>query len=134
MDFFGKWVVKDVMVFGEEGMEYKSVDRIKGTDYEEMYTEILDTVVVISAEKLDTYVKIPEDQVMEAVAEGIPVTEYGILAQSCEVKEENGEYFYDSRTEGEADGEEVSPFVRLELDENGLLPFGEGMFRLQKVD
>ena len=134
MSFFGKWIVNDIMVFGEDGAKYMTVDEIKGTPEEEMYGELLNTVVCISPTAMDTYMVIPEDQIEEAKAAGAPLTEHGILAQSSEVKEENGEYYYDSRTEGEVGGEEISRFVKLELDADGFLPFAGGMYRLKKAE
>ena len=134
MSLLGKWVVHDIVVFGSNGVENKPVEKIRGTSEEEMYEEILNMAVVISPTSVDTYMMIPEDQIEEAKAAGAPVTEHGILVQSSEVKEENGAYFYDSGNEGEVMGEEIPRFVRLQLDEDGFLPFGGGMFRLKKAE
>jgi hypothetical protein len=134
MDFFGKWTVKDIMMFGREGMKYVPVEKIRGSIEGEEYAELINAVVIISADGIKLYSPISEDQIEEAKAAGAPLTEHGILAQSSEVKEENGEYYYDSRTEGEVGGEEISRFVKLELDADGFLPFAGGMCRLKKAE
>ncbi|MBE6913084.1 MAG: hypothetical protein E7473_11235 [Ruminococcaceae bacterium] len=134
MNLFGKWIIKEVMTFGQNGAEFKSIDEIKGSPMEEMYEEMLNTMLVISPESVDTYVPIAEEDIEAAKAEGATVTEHGILVQSAVVKEENGEYFYDTRTTGEIDGEEISPFEKLEIGEDGLLTFGGGMMKFGKAE
>ena len=134
MSFFGKWTAKAIMTFGEDGPCYLPIEEIRGTELEEDYSDFMNMVVVISPESMDTYAQIPEDQIEEAKAEGVPVTEYGVLVQSNAVKEENGEYFYAMGDEGMVMGEEISPFEKLELDEEGLLPYAGGMVKLKKED
>lgn len=137
MDYFGKWVIKDFLVGTEDGIQKMTVQEVlaaEDSEEMEMYQEFANAVIVISPEgTVNTYFAISEDQVEEARAEGLEITEYGMLVESRELKVENGEYLYDTGIRGEFAGQEVSSFAKLKLDEEGYLPFGGGMFRLEKV-
>ena len=43
------------------------------------------------------------------------------IMDSTTWKEENGEYFYDTKIEGEIFGEKVSSFEKLKIEDDGIL-------------
>jgi len=138
MNIFGKWLVHDVITFDEDGQEkHITADEINAMDDSEEnadFKAMLNMVIVVSADAMNTYLSIPEEQIAEAKAEGLEVTEYGALLESRAIKEEDGAYFYDSGIDGEVGEEKVSPFVKLEPDEEGLLSIGGGTIRLKRAE
>lgn len=138
MNIFGKWLVHDVITF-DEGQKVKHItaDEINAMDDTEEnadYKAMLNMVVVVTPETMNTYLSIPEERIAEAKAEGLEITEYGALLESQELKKEDCTYFYDSGIDGEVGEEKVSPLVKLELDEKGLLVIGGGTLRLKKAE
>lgn len=138
MNIFGKWLVHDVIIFDEDQeVKHITVDEIKAMDDTEEnadYKAMLNMVIVITPETMNTYLSIPEERIAEAKAEGLEITEYGALLESRELKKEDCAYFYDSGIDGEVGEEQVSPLVKLELDEEGLLVIGGGTLRLKKAE
>lgn len=138
MNIFGKWLVHDVIAFDEDQkVKHITADEINAMDDTEEnadYKAMLNMVIVITPETMNTYLSIPEERIAEAKAEGLEITEYGALLESRELKTEDGAYFYDSGIDGEVGEEKVSPLVKLELDEEGLLVIGGGTLRLKKAE
>ncbi len=138
MNIFGKWLVHDVITFDvDQKVKHITVDEIKAMDDTEENTDykaMLNMVIVVTPETMNTYLSIPEERIAEAKAEGLEITEYGALLESRELKKEDGSYFYDSGIDGEVGEEQVSPLVKLELDEEGLLVIGGGALRLKKAE
>ena len=67
---------------------------------------------------------ISQEEIDAAVAEGeIEVSGDMMVAEKYPWKEENGKFFYDSGTEGEVLGEEVSPWIEITADGNGIEMF-----------
>lgn len=120
---YGKWIVKEVAVFDMEvGMKMVPAEEILASDSIEMeqYKQLASSVLVLSEDgTANTYLQIPEEMLAEAEAQGMPVTEYGVMVDSKELKVENGEFFYNTGNEGDIGGEAVDPFVKLELDDEG---------------
>lgn len=138
MNIFGKWLVYDVITFDDsQKVKHITADEINAMDDTEEnadYKAMLNMVVVVTPETMNTYLSIPEDRIAEAKTEGLEITEYGALLESRELKKEDGAYFYDSGIDGEVGEEKVSPLVKLELDEKGLLVIGGGTLRLKKAE
>ena len=138
MNIFGKWLVHDVITFDEDQkVKHITVDEINAMDDTEEnadYKAMLNMVIVITPETMNTYLSISEERIAEAKSEGMEITEYGALLESREIKKEDGAYFYDSGIDGEVGEEKVSPLVKLELDEEGLLMIGGGTLRLKKAE
>ena len=134
---YGKWVVKEIGVFDmEAGLKMTPAAEILASDdpMMEEYKQMALAVMVLSEDgTANTYVNLPEEMLEQAKAEGAPVTEYGILVESKELKVENGEFFINTGDAGEIDGEAIDPFVKLELDADGCFSFA-GMFRYTKAD
>ena len=78
---------------------------------------------------------VPEDAIKEALAVGqIKGYRDGFMCLTeKEWKEEDGECFFNTGEKREVFGEEQSPWDKLELNEEGLLPFGSGMMMLKKL-
>ena len=74
---------------------------------------------------------VTQEEIDEAVAAGeIEVRDGMMIAEQHEWKEEDGKVFYDSGTEGEVCGEEVSPWIEITETDNGIEMF---TFRLVKA-
>ena len=138
MNIFGKWQIHDILTFDEKQNErHITADEIRAMEENEEnadYKAMLNMVIVVSPETMNTYISVPEERIAEAEAEGLEITEYGALIECRRVEEKDGAYFYDSGIDGEVGEEKVSPLLKLELDEEGFLVAGGGAFRLKKAD
>lgn len=78
---------------------------------------------------------IPQEEIDKAIEEGdVKAFKDGFFClEEKEWKEENGEILYNSKEHREVFGEVQSPWDKLELNEDGLLPFGGGMMLLRKL-
>lgn len=139
MNIVGKWKIAKVAKM-DENFEMKMVsaeeinalpDNEENAQYKEMVSAINEFTV---DNRVLTYVPIPEGQIEEARAEGIVITDdgYGIVDET-DWKEEDGKILYNTRTDGEIMGEEIDPYVVLEMDEEGYIPFAGGMMMLEKI-
>ncbi|MBR4881159.1 MAG: hypothetical protein IKU19_04455 [Clostridia bacterium] len=139
MDIVGKWQVAKVAMLGEDfEMKMVSAEEILAmpdNDETAQYKEMVSAINEFTADnRVLTYVPIPEYQIEEARAEGLVITEdgYGIVDET-DWKEENGKILYNTREEGEIMGEKVDPYVVLEIDAEGYIPFAGGMMMLKKI-
>ena len=70
---------------------------------------------------MNTLLPVPEELVNQCLEEGMEIV-YGLAIISSTIwKEENGEYFYDTKIEGEIFGEKVSPFEKLKVEDDCIL-------------
>lgn len=120
----GKWKIKALATFvPEEGLKKISLDEVNalpdGPEKEELLS-IAKAVLDISETKMSTLMAIPADQLEAAKASGAPVTDDGyIVMEECEVKVENGVFFYKNSTQGSIMGEEIDPWQKIELNADG---------------
>lgn len=137
MNIFGKWKIHDIYTLDENQSErHITADEIRAmedTEENADYKAMLNMVIVVSPETMNTYVSVPEERIAEAEAEGLEITEYGALMETRKVEEKDGAYFYDSGIDGEVGEEKVSPLLKLELDEESFLVVG-GVLRLKKAE
>lgn len=129
MNIVGTWKIKKVGFFNPEvGFEMKTINEIMSMEETEE--------VIQAKEMIQTFLKVTEDGMMcistvvplevieEAKANGeeVPLNDDGtVTIQKMPWKEENGELFYYAGGECEIDGESIDPWVKIELDEDGLL-------------
>ena len=75
---------------------------------------------------LNTLMFVPEEMKAEAAEHGVVVREDGYaVIESTTWKEENGKFYYDTKTEGEVFGEKVDPFAESvcgDSRDNGWMP------------
>ena len=124
MSFTGKWKIKSLATFDPEvGFKKLTVDEIlampEGEDKEE-FMKMVNVMVNITDTKLSMLAPIPADQLEEAKAAGVVVTDDGFgVMEEYDLKVENGAYYYKTSVTGEVMGEEIDPWQELKLDEEG---------------
>ena len=75
----------------------------------------------------------PEDFAQEDTGEEMILLDGMAIMEQHPWKEENSEYFYHTGMEGDADGEPVDPYEKLETDEEGCLPMLDGLLLIEKI-
>jgi len=77
----------------------------------------------------------PQDAIDAALAAGqLLGVKDGLFCREAKAwKEENGECFYDTEQKREVLGEALTSWDKLELNEDGLLPFASGTLLLEKL-
>ncbi len=136
----GKWKIKHVAKFDPEcGFKKLTMDDILALPDEEEREELLDmcnVVLEITETSFRILQPIPAEEIEEAKAEGIEVTDDGfVVAQNSQVKVENGVYYYNSADEGEIMDEEIDGWEELRCNEDGDLELNPMMtFERIKVD
>lgn len=138
MNIIGTWKIKKVQVMQSDfSMKLCTFDEIRETVSEEMQEDYLKMesteIEFLPDGTVNTITYIPQEQIEMARAEGVEVAEDGrYIVETKAWKEENGEYFYFTGDEGEVMGEKISPYQKLEFDEDGYMKFGGGFMLLEK--
>lgn len=138
MTIIGTWKIKKVQVMQSDfSMKMCTFDEIRATVPEEMQAEYLKMesteIDFLPDGTVNTISYIPKEQIEMAKAEGMEVTEDGrCVVESKAWKEENGEFFYFTGDEGEIMGEKISPYQKLEFNEDGYMKFVGGFMLLEK--
>ncbi len=150
-DLIGTWgVAKARSVVGgkfamftlEEVLEEINARKAAGTldgEPEEMTAGFSSRTEFTEDGKVLTWMKapagVPQEEIDKALESGeIKGFKDGFFClEEKEWKEENGEILYNSEEHREIFGEVQSPWDKLELNEEGLLPFGSGMMLLRKL-
>ena len=70
---------------------------------------------------MNTLFPVPEEFVNQLLEEGKKIVDGFAIMDSTTWKEENGEYSYDTKIEGEIFGEKVSSFQKLEIEDDCIL-------------
>lgn len=103
--------------------------------------KMFDAVIEFTADhRVIEWIKAPEgvgeDEIKAALEEGeISAYRDGMIALGeKEWKAIGGRYYYDTGEEREVFGEAQSPWDELAFDEEGLLPFGDKMMLLRRID
>lgn len=124
MSLTGKWKIKSLATFDPEvGFKKLTVDEIlampEGEDKEE-FMKMVNVMVNITDTKLSMLAPIPADQLEEAKAAGVVVTDDGFgVMEEYDLKVENGAYYYKTSVTGEVMGEEIDPWQKIELNADG---------------
>ncbi len=135
MDVRGLWKVKEIHTFTPDGELVITADALSTDGSFDDYEKLLQSLTEFAEDGvMNTLMPVPEEIREAAEAEGIVVREdgYGVV-ESTVWKEENGKLYYDTKTEGEALGEEVDPFEEIFVTEDGCLRYRLGMFVLERV-
>lgn len=136
MSIIGNWKVAKVAVFDESfDLTLKAEAEIEATPENEEYKKMFCAVIEFTADgKAYTKLKVPEEALEEARAQGMPVDGdgYAVVEQKA-WKEENGVFLYDTGNTGEAMGEAIDPFEPLVLNEDGSMLMPGGMMLLERI-
>ena len=151
-DIVGRYAVAKSMGVVNDAFDLFTRDEIAGAlqarvdageiEEEEMRDSLkaFDMVVEFTPDhKVITWMKLPEGldpaELQAALDSGeISRVENGMFAaEEQEWKAVNGAYYFNTGSHRELFGEEQSPWDKLEIDEEGLLPFASGMMKLKRI-
>lgn len=136
MTIIGKWKTVKVAVFDENfNMVLKSAEELENTPENAEYLQMLSSIMEFTADgEALTKVKVPDEAMEEAKASGMPIDSEGYCTvDRREWKEEQGNFLYNTGTEGEIMGETVDPFAPLVINEDGSILMPGGMMLLERM-
>lgn len=83
---------------------------------------------------MNTLMRVPEDKLELAKAQGAVIDEDGFAAvEQTTWKEKGGKFFYDTKVKGEVLGQEVDPFAEIPVTEDGCLVIAYGTMILERI-
>lgn len=123
MDIRGIWKVKELRIPTPEGEKVFTPDNLPDNDQFEEFAKLIQLRTEFAEDGiLNTLMFIPEEIKAEAAEHGVIVREDGYaVIETSTWKEENGKFYYDTKTEGEFLGEKVDPFAEITVTEDGCL-------------
>ena len=125
MDIRGIWKVKEMRLPSPDGELVFTPGNLPD---DEQFEEFADDG------SLNTLMFVPEEMKAEAAEHGVVVREDGYaVIESTTWKEENGKFYYDTKTEGEFLGEKVDPFAEITVTEDGCLLYEYEMVLLERI-
>ena len=135
MDIRGIWKVREVHVPTPEGEMVFTPDNPPEDERFEGSAELMKYLTEFAEDGvLNTLMFVPEEMREEAAKHGAVVREDGYAAvESTAWKEENGKFYYDTKSEGEVLGEKVDSFAEIPVTEDGYLLYSFGMIILERV-
>lgn len=134
MDIIGKWKFKGMNVPTEDGMVFYNKE-----DIPEDFADVRANAEAFDLEFLadGTYNMIgkAEGELAEqAEEEGMEIREDGyVVAFSAKWEDRNGDIYYDCGAEGTILDEEVDPFIKLEVNEDGNIWYNYGMCLYERI-
>lgn len=123
MNIIGKWKVKKIGVLQPDfSLKMFTPQELEEIEDAEEYLKMAGSIIEFLPDgTMNTLLPVPEELVNQCLEEGMEIVDgFGII-NSTIWKEENGEYFYDTKIEGEIFGEKVSPFEKLEVEDDCIL-------------
>ncbi len=123
MNIIGKWKVKKIGILQPDfSMKMFTPQELEEIEDTEEYLKMAGSIIEFLPDgTMNTLLPVPEELVNQCLEEGMEIVDgFGII-DSTIWKEENGEYFYDTKIEGEIFGEKVSPFEKLEVEDDCIL-------------
>ncbi len=121
MNLIGKWKVKEVLRFSpENGMEWKTVEELEaqGADEDDLSMYRNSFMIFHENGTAENLMSLPEgctqEQIEAVIAEGKEIRDGMMVLDRKEWKTEDGKNLYNTGIEGEALGEEVSPWTELQ--------------------
>lgn len=123
MNIIGKWKVKKIGVLQPDfSLKMYTPQELETLDDAEEYIKMASSIIeFLSDGTMNTLLSVPEDLVNQCLEEGMEIVAGFAIMDSTAWKEENGEYFYDTKIEGEIFGEKVSSFEKLKIEDDGIL-------------
>lgn len=135
MDIRGIWKIKELRMPTPEGEKVFTPDNIP--DKEEFYdiAQMMRCITEFAEDGvLNTLLFVPEEMREQAKAQGAVVRDDGYaVVESTQWKEENGKFYYDTKTEGEVLGEKVDPFAEIPVTPEGYLMYGYETILLERA-
>ena len=124
MNIVGKWTVKKTMYPTSDGVKHLTKDELIALNVDMEDLQMFDSVINFKDDGTAiTLVKIPDEQIEAAKAEGAEIDDDGcVIVESAEWKEENGEYMLDQ-----------GGWMPLSFTEDGLMVYAMGMMLLEKA-
>ncbi|MGN1203003.1 MAG: hypothetical protein ACI4RF_06875 [Eubacterium sp.] len=123
MNIIGKWKVKKIGILQPDfSLKMYTPQELETLEDAEEYVKMASVITEFLPDgTMNTLLPVPKELVNQLLEEGKEVVDgFGIM-DSTTWKEENGEYFYDSKIEGEIFGEKVSSFEKLEIEDDCIL-------------
>lgn len=138
MSIIGKWKVKEMICTSDDSLEMKPIEELLADDEDGDIRSAAAMIIEFTEDgKALTLMPIPaeatQEEIDEAVNSGELVIRDGFIVEESEWREEDGHFLYNTKIEGEAFGEEVSPWAELKLDENGEIDF-QDIYKLKRAD
>ncbi|MDD6848517.1 MAG: hypothetical protein PUD53_07120 [Oscillospiraceae bacterium] len=123
MNITGKWKVKKIGVLQPDfSLKMYTPQELETLEDAEEYIKIAGSIIEFLPDgTMNTLLPVPKELESQLIAEGKKIVDgFGIM-DTTTWKEENGEYFYDTKIEGEIFGEKVSSFEKLEIEDDCIL-------------
>ena len=126
MNIIGKWKVKKIGVFQPDFSTKmctpQEIEALEDFEDAEEYLSMASAIVEFLPDgTMNTLFPVPEEFVNQLLEEGKKIVDGFAIMDSTTWKEENGEYSYDTKIEGEIFGEKVSSFQKLEIEDDCIL-------------
>ena len=135
MDIRGIWKVKEVRVPTPDGEKVFTPDNPPTDERFEGSAEMMQYRTEFAEDGvLNTLMFVPEEMRGEAAKHGAVVREDGYApVESTTWKEADGNFYCDTKIEGEVFGEKADSFAEIPVTEDGCLLYGHGMILLERV-
>lgn len=135
MNLIGKWEVSAVLSALDGEMKWITREEADGMEDFDLsmfdpITEFTEDGVVLTLFRIPE--KMPQEEIDNAISEGMERTGDFLVTGKQEWKEENGKFLYNTEIEGAIFDEEVSPWVEIPEDENGEITL-MGMLRMKHI-
>lgn len=123
MNIIGKWKVKKIGILQPDfSMKMYTPQELEEIEDAEEYLKMAGSIIEFLPDgTMNTLLPVPEELVNQCLEEGMEIVDGLAIISSTIWKEENGEYFYDTKIEGEIFGEKVSPFEKLKVEDDCIL-------------
>lgn len=135
MDIRGIWKIKELRMPTPEGEKVYTPDNIPDKEeFDDIARMMQCTTEFAEDGVLNTLLFVPEEMREQAKAQGAVIRDDGYaVVDSTNWKEENGKFYYDTKTEGEVFGEKIDPFAEISVTTDGYLVYGYGTILLERA-
>ena len=123
MNIIGKWKVKKIGVLQPDfSTKMYTPQELETLEDAEEHLKMAGTIIEFLPDgTMNTLFPVPEEFVNQLLEEGKKIVDGFAIMDSTTWKEENGEYSYDTKIQGEIFGEKVSSFQKLEIEDDCIL-------------
>lgn len=134
MNIRGIWKIKELRMPTPEGLMVITPDNPPEDERFEEFVRMMRCYTEFAEDgSLNTLMLVPEEMKAEAAEQGVVVREDGYaVIESTTWKEENGKFYYNTKTEGEFLGEKIDPFAEITVTEDGCLLYEYEMVLLER--
>lgn len=123
MNITGKWKVKKIGVLQPDfSLKMYTPQELETLEDGDEYLKMAKVIIEFLPDgTMNTLLPVPKEFESQLIAEGKKIVDgFGIM-DTTTWKEEKGEYFYDTKIEGEIFGEKVSSFEKLAIEDDCIL-------------